>query len=83
VVTRRLPPLSKNAHDAERRVAIYYLPPFLPGESLIQKGKNFRHVELDIFEVQLFLSIFLHFQKIVELEIELQKATITPCDGCQ
>lgn len=59
-------------------MTIYYLPALLPSEPLVQKGKNFRYVELDILEVQLVLSVLLHFQEIVELEIELQKASVTP-----
>lgn len=46
-------------------VVTRYLPALLPSESLVQKGKNFWYVELDILEVQLVLSVFLHLQEII------------------
>lgn len=63
-------------------MTIHYLPTLLPSEPLVQKGENFRYVKLDVLKVQLFLSVFLHFQKIVKLQIELQEAAITPWNAC-
>lgn len=59
----------KKAVDAEK---IQHLPPLLPRESLVQQHKDLRYVEQYVFQVQLFLVVFLHLEQVVKLEIELQ-----------
>lgn len=54
------------------------LPPFLSCEALIKKSENFWYIELDIFQVEIFLIVLLHFKQIVKLEVKLQKTTIPP-----
>lgn len=48
------------------------LPPLLPSKSLVEQCKDFRDVELDVFEIQLVLVILLHLKQIIELEVELE-----------
>ncbi len=55
------------------------LPSLLAGKSLVQERKDLGHAELYVFKVQLLLSVLLHFEQIVELEIEFQQAPITSC----
>lgn len=43
---------------------------FLAGKPLVQKGENLRHIELDVFEVEVFLSVLLHLEQVVEFEIK-------------
>lgn len=47
------------------------LPALLAREALVQQREHFGHVELHVFQVQLLLSVFLHLEQVVELEIEL------------
>jgi hypothetical protein len=51
----------------------------LPSKSLVEQGQDLRHIELHIFEVQVILTVFLHFQEIIKLEIKLEKTTGTTC----
>lgn len=55
------------------------LPPLLSCKSLVQKGKHFGDVELDIFEIKLILVVLLHLQQIVQLKIELQESSVAAC----
>ncbi len=54
------------------------LPSLLPSKSLVKKREHLGNVELDIFQVQVVLVVLLHLQKIVELEIQLEEATVPP-----
>lgn len=53
------------------------LPPLLPGKALVEQRKDLGDVELDIFQVKVVLVVLLHLEQIVELEVELEQATIT------
>lgn len=39
-------------------------------EAFIQQREHFCHIELDILQIQIFLALFLHFEQIVELQIQ-------------
>jgi len=52
------------------------LPPLLPGKAFVEESQDLRDVELDVFKVEIILVVLLHFQKVIKLEIKLQKATI-------
>lgn len=52
------------------------LPPLLPGKPFVQQYKDFRHVELDVFQVQVFLIVLLHLEQVVELEVQLKKPAV-------
>jgi hypothetical protein len=41
------------------------LPSLLSREALVEKNKDFRHVELDVFEVKVFLVVLLHLKQII------------------
>jgi hypothetical protein len=43
------------------------LPSLLSGEALIQEREDLGDVELDVFEVEFLLAVFLHLEEIVEL----------------
>lgn len=45
------------------------LPSLFPCESLVEQGQHLWYVELDVFEIQIILSILLHFKQIVQLQI--------------
>lgn len=47
-------------------------PSFLSRKSLVEQSQDLGHVELYIFEVESFLIIFLHLQKIVQFEVKLE-----------
>lgn len=53
------------------------LPSLLASEPLVKQRQNLGYVELDIFQIELVLVILLHFQKIIQLEIKLQKSSVT------
>ena len=52
------------------------LPALLPREALVQEGEHLGDVELDVFQVKIVLVVFLHFQQIVELEIQLEETSV-------
>jgi hypothetical protein len=52
-------------------------PASLSRETLVEQRKDFRHVELNVLQVQVFLALLLHLQQVVELQIQLQKTPIT------
>lgn len=52
------------------------LPSLFAREALVEKNKHFRDVELDVLEVKVFLVVLLHFEQIVELEIQLEQAPV-------
>ena len=62
-----------------RIVVIDHLPALLASETLIQQSQHLRHVELDVFEVEIVLVILLHLQQIIQLEIQLKQASVTTC----
>jgi hypothetical protein len=45
------------------------LPSLLPCEALVKKNQDLRNVELDVFEIKVFLVVLLHLEQIVELQI--------------
>jgi len=47
------------------------LPSLLAREALVEQREDLRYIELDVFEIKVFLAVFLHLEKVVELEIEL------------
>lgn len=53
-------------------------PTLLSREPAVQKVENLGDIELDVFEVEVFLIVLLHLKQIVKLEIEFKKATISP-----
>lgn len=53
----------------------------LPRKPLVEQYKHFRNVKLHIFEVEVVLAILLHFQQIVQLEIQFQKTPRTSCSA--
>lgn len=58
-----------SAPGTPRRAA---LPSLLPGKTLVEKGQDFGHVELDVFEVEFVLVVFLHLEQVVKFEVQLQ-----------
>ena len=53
------------------------LPSLLPCESLVEKDQDFGHVELYVFQVEIFLIVLLHLEKIVQFQVEFEKTAIT------
>jgi len=53
-------------------------PSLLSCEPLVEQGEDFRDVESDVLKIQVLLSLLLHLKQIVELEIELEKASTSP-----
>lgn len=53
------------------------LPPLLPSKSLVEQCKDFGDVELDVFEIQLVLVIFLHLKQIIELEVQFEQSSVS------
>lgn len=51
----------------------------LPRKPLVEQYKHFGNVKLHIFQVEVVLAILLHFQQIVQLEIQFQKTPRTAC----
>lgn len=49
-----------------------YLSP-LSSKPLVEQDKNFGDIDLNIFKIELLLSVFLHLQKIIKFQIELQE----------
>lgn len=50
--------------------AVQRSPSFLACEALVEEREDFWDVELDIFEIEGFLIVLLHFEEIVEFEVE-------------
>ena len=48
------------------------LPSFLPGKSLVQQCQDLGYIELHVFEIEVFLIVFLHLQQVIELQIEFE-----------
>jgi hypothetical protein len=55
-----------------RGVVIDHLPALLASEALIQQCQHLWYVELDVFEIKIILVIFLHFEQIIQLEVQLK-----------
>ena len=51
-------------------------PALLSGEALVEKVEHLGDVELDVFQIQILLVVFLHFEKIIQFEVELEKASV-------
>jgi hypothetical protein len=45
-------------------------PRLLSCKAFVEQVEDFCDVELDVFEVEVFLIVFLHLKKIVQLEVE-------------
>lgn len=52
------------------------LPSLLPCKSLVEEDQDFGHVELYVLEVEIFLVVLLHLQKIVQLQIKLEETAV-------
>lgn len=52
-------------------------PASLSRETLVEQREDFRHIELDVLQVQVFLALLLHLEQIVEFQIQLQKTPVT------
>lgn len=48
------------------------LPSLLSGKTFIEQGKYFGDVELDIFQIEVVLAVFLHFEQIIKLQVKFQ-----------
>lgn len=53
------------------------LPCPLSGEPFVEQSQDLGNVELYVFKVEILLSVLLHLEKIVQLEIQLEKTPIT------
>lgn len=49
--------------EQDRRL---HLPASFPCELLIEMDEQLRNVELDVFEIKIFLAVLLHLEQIVE-----------------
>lgn len=47
------------------------LPPSLSCKAFVEESEDFGDVKLHIFEVEILLTIFLHLEEVVELQIQL------------
>jgi hypothetical protein len=54
-----------------------HLSALLSGKPLVQQRQHLGHVELDVFQVEIFLVVLLHLQQIVQFEIQLQQSSGT------
>lgn len=52
-------------------------PAPLSREALVQQREDFRHIELDVLQIQVFLALLLHLEQVVELQVQLQKTPVT------
>ena len=52
-------------------------PAPLSRKALVEQREDFCHIELDVLQVQIFLTLLLHFEQVVEFQIQLQKAPVT------
>ena len=52
-------------------------PLLFPRKSLVEKGENLGDVELNVFEIKIFLVVSLHLEQIIELEIKLEQSTVS------
>lgn len=50
---------------------------FLPCEAFVEKSQDFRYIKLNVFQFEFVLSIFLHFEQIIEFQIEFEKSSCT------
>jgi hypothetical protein len=51
-------------------------PALLACKTLVEKGEDLADIELDIFEVEILLVVFLHLQEIVKFQVQLQQSTV-------
>ena len=58
-------------------VSVIHLPSFLSGEALVEQSQDLGYIELDIFEVEVLLIVLLHFQQVIELQVEFEEAPIS------
>lgn len=55
------------------------LPPLLAGKALVEQREHLGNVELDVFQVEVVLAVFLHLEEVVQLEVEFEETAIPPC----
>lgn len=65
-------PVTSVVSPLPRSDSARYSPTSFASKALVQQCKNLGHVELHILKVQVFLVVFLHFQKVVKFEIQFQ-----------
>lgn len=53
------------------------LPSLLSSKTLVEQGKNFGDVELDVLQIKVILAVLLHLEQVIELEVKLQEASVT------
>ncbi|KAJ8602763.1 hypothetical protein MRB53_042349 [Persea americana] len=47
-------------------------------KALVEECEHSGDIEEDVFKVKFFLIVLLHFEKVVELEVELKQAPVAP-----
>lgn len=45
------------------------LPPLFTSKPLVQEGQHLGDIELYVFKIKILLAVFLHLQKIIELQV--------------
>lgn len=55
------------------------LPALFPSKSLVKKCQNLGDIKLHVFQIKIFLTVLLHLEQVVQLEIEFKKPTIATC----
>ena len=53
------------------------LPALLPSEALVEQSQDLGNVELDVFQVKFVLVILLHLEQVIQLQIQLKKASVS------
>lgn len=53
---------------------MHILPTLLSRKTSVEQPQYFRNVELDVFEIEIFLVVFLHLEQVVQLQIQFQEA---------
>lgn len=71
-------------HEMGRQPKVEILPTLLSCKSLIKKGEHLGHVELHILQIKIFLVVLLHFEKVIQFEVELEQTAVASCERvCQ
>lgn len=52
-----------------------FLPALLPREPLVQQCEDLGDVELNVLQIQIVLAVFLHFEQIVQLQIQFEESS--------
>lgn len=53
-----------------------FLPSLLSCEALVQEDEHLAHVELYVFEIKVLLVVLLHFEQVVQLEVQFEKTPV-------